>query len=351
VLAPTGRLSGLASFGAVVSGFASRVHFPRLSPRVASIALAALGMVVLMRSPQGPMSASTGPSGSVSSPTPAPIAALPIAAVAPTPTPPLIPNLPLPEASRGSAVVAPRPGEEFSRGDPNGTEIYITIDDCQNWARVEAALEVARAKGVQLTLFPAGKYINEHPTDAARVLRKAVAYGNEIDNHGYSHAHLGSGYSVEAMKADLEAQLAIVRTALGDPDYQEWFVRTPYGSAMGTAQLKAAATDERLAIVTWSVDSKGYYKGSTVASVMHNVFETGRLSGGAIILMHDDYADMKALPRVIDGIWERGFTVGGVLKKILIDPAASAVGGGGGKAAVAAHGEIAIARVDDAPAV
>jgi peptidoglycan/xylan/chitin deacetylase (PgdA/CDA1 family) len=339
--APTGRMSSLASFGTGMLGLVSRVRLARPSLRVVSIALATLGMVVLMRTPQGPMSASAGPSGSVSPPTPAPIAALPTATVASTPTPPLTPNLPLPEASRGSAMIAPRPGEEFNRGNPNGTDVYITIDDCQDWARVEAALEVAWAKGVQLTLFPAGKYI-----DSA----KAVAYGDEIDNHSYSHAHLG-GYSLDMVKADLEAQLAAVRTALGDPDYQEWFLRPPYGSGMRSAALKAAAADERLAIVTWSIDTKSYYKGSSVASVMHNIFETGRLAGGAIILMHDDYADMAALPRVIDGIWERGFTVGGVLKKILIDPAATAVGGGGGNTAVAPPGEIVMARVDDAPEV
>ena len=349
--ASTGKLTGLASLGAGALRFASRVRSARPTPRAASIALAALCMVVLMRASQGPMFAPAGSSDSGSSAAPTQIAALPTATAVPTPTPPLTPNLPMPEESRGSALVTPKPGAEFYHGNPYGSEIYITIDDCSNWARVEGALEVARAKGVDLTLFPAGRYIDSAKAEAARVLQKAVAYGDEIDNHTFSHSYIYGGSLVAAIKADLDAQLRAVRTALGDPSYQEWFVRTPYGSAMGTPHLRTAAAQEGLAIVKWSIDSNGYYPGSTVPWVMSNIFDSSSLKAGAIILMHDDYTDMQALPLVIDRIQAKGFTVGGVLKKILIDPAATAVVGGSGRPAVAAHPEIVMAKEDYAPTV
>jgi peptidoglycan/xylan/chitin deacetylase (PgdA/CDA1 family) len=318
---------------------------------VASIALAVLSLVVLMQASQGLMPAPAGSSDSGSSAVPTQIAALPTATVAPTPTPPLTPNLPLPDESRGSALVKPKPGAEFYHGNPYGSEIYISIDDCSNWARVEGALEVARAKGVELTLFPAGRYIDSDKADAARVLQKAVASGDEIDNHTYSHSYIYGGSLVSAIKADLEAQLGAVRKALGDPYYQEWFVRTPYGSAMGTPHLRTAAAELGLAIVKWSIDSKGYYLGSSVPFVMSNIFDSGFLKAGAIILMHDDYTDMQALPLVIDTIQARGFTVGGVMKKILIDPAATAIVGGSGRPAIAARPEIVMAKEDYAPTV
>jgi peptidoglycan/xylan/chitin deacetylase (PgdA/CDA1 family) len=277
------------------------------------------------------------------SPTPAPT-------LAPTPTPVPTSILAHPEPSRRTAVIKPMPGSEYFTGDANRSDIYITIDDCQTWSRVDTDLETAKAKGVQLTLFPAGKYIDTAEADAERVLQKAVAYGDEIDNHTYSHANIVGPTSVAGLKADLDRQIQVVRTALKDPTYQEWFVRTPYGSGMDNPNLVNAAAKDGLAIVKLSLDSSGYVANSTVGYVMKNVFESRNFKGGAIILLHDDYTDMKALPLIIDTIRARGFTVGGPLRNILIDPATTAFRDSRDQAAVATGPEIVMAREDYPPA-
>ena len=116
-----------------------------------------------------------------------------------------------------------------------------------------------------------------------------------------------------------------MRAALGDPTYRESFIRPPYGG-LGYFLTTAAAQDG-LEIVKWSNDSKGYMAGSTVDSVMNNVFNTGYFKNGAIILLHDDNTDTEALPLIIDTILAKGFSVGGDLRNILVGSTAPAASG------------------------
>ena len=204
----------------------------------------------------------------------------------------------------------------FSHGSVSKPRIYITIDDCSDWANVEKDIETARTENVQITFFPAGKYIDAHRDAAESALRKAVSYGDEIDNHTYHHVAIQPGSTGWA--ADLALQLATVRSALNDPTYQEWFVRPPFGAGLDNSDFVTAAYNAKLAIAMWSIDSGGYEDGSTVPFVMKNVFGD-RFRNGAIILMHADDTDTQALPSIIEGIEVRGFTVGGALKNILLD--------------------------------
>lgn len=322
-------------------------------PRVATIVVAALCTAALLRASQGaaPGPLYATPAQRSFSPVPTAIAALPTAAstLLPDATAAPGPDLAYPAEAGQSVDVKPRPGAYFYHGDVDRTEVFITVDDCQNWANVDTDLETAKAKGVQLTLFPAGRYIESARADAERVLQKAVSYGDEIDNHTYSHAFIQPTTST-GLKGDLDAQLSAVRTALKDPTYREWFLRPPYGSGLDNPNLYNAARDEGLAVVKWSIDTSGYQAGSTVTSVMHNVFETNHFRNGAIILMHDDNTDTQALPLIIDTIRAKGFSVGGVLRNILVT----------GNAAAAIHGlsqargpypGIVLGKEDHSPAI
>jgi peptidoglycan/xylan/chitin deacetylase (PgdA/CDA1 family) len=329
-------------------------HLPRPGRRLSramGIALCVLLVMIMVRAAQvvtaGPGQDSALGHGSLAASrvgavaTPAPTAG---ATPSPIANPIPAPNLSVPEQIGGSTLLLPKPGAEFWTGNTTRNEIYITMDDCQNWDRVDTDLETAQSKGVHLTIFPAGKYIDSDRAAAARELQKAVAYGDEIDNHTYTHTFVGVGATVAEIKGDLDAQILAVRTALNDPTYQEWFVRTPYGSGMDNPHLVTAAARDGLSIVRWSIDTKGYEAGSTVQSVMHNVFETNFFKPGAIILMHDDITDMQALPLIIDKIREKGFEVGGPLKNILINDGGKSVLGGSDTAAF--YPEIVMGRED-----
>jgi peptidoglycan/xylan/chitin deacetylase (PgdA/CDA1 family) len=288
----------------------------------------------------------------LSSPAPSEVAALPKPTSTPVPGTTAVPgpDLAYPAQAGQSVDVKPQPGAYFYHGDVGRTEVFITIDDCQNWANIDTDLETAKAKGVQLTLFPAGRYIDGARSEAARVLQKAVSYGDEIDNHTFSHAFIQPTTST-GLKGDLDAQLSAVRTALKDPTYREWFVRPPYGSGLDNQNLYNAARDDGLAVVRWSIDTSGYQTGSTVTSVMHNVFETNHFKNGAIILMHDDKTDMNALPLVIDTIRAKGFSVGGALRNILIAANATAAMDGRSQKTDRSYAEIAIRKEDHSQAI
>jgi peptidoglycan/xylan/chitin deacetylase (PgdA/CDA1 family) len=245
-------------------------------------------------------------------------------------------------------VPTPQPGVIFTHGDITEPYVYITIDDCRNWTNIEKDLETARDKNVHITLFPAGKYIDAHADEAAIALQKAVAYHDEIGNHTYTHNTIDPSAD-QGYYGDLYAQLYSVRQALKDPSYREWFVRPPYGSGLGNQFFTNAAVKMDLAVALWSIDSKGYQDGSTLRSVMRNVFDTGHFRNGAIILMHDDDTDTAALPLIIDTILARGMKVGGVLSNILIANGATAATDDGSHTAGPSGAELVMGREDYAP--
>lgn len=322
--APAGRIAEPLT-SAPSRGLFSRGRLPAGAPRAALAVALALSLTVLVRA-SGASAEAGLPSREPASPSPAPIAAATARpthtmAAAPTPesTPAASPSLvgPDPAQSPLSAILKPRPGRLYEHGDSSRSDVYITIDDCRDWANVEKDLQTARKAGVHVTLFPAGKYVDADQESASRVLLEAVADGNEIGNHTYTHSRLDSGVMID-IKADLDAQLATVRKALNDETYREWFVRPPYGSGLGYQPFVTAAVKDGLAIALWSIDTKGYQAGSTVEFVLQNVFDPKHFKNGAIILMHDDAVDTAALPLIIDGIRARGFAVGGVLRNILV---------------------------------
>lgn len=262
------------------------------------------------------------------------------AATTPVPTPYV------PIAVKTPRLPVPEPAAVFSHGDSRKAKIYITVDDCSNWPNVEKDIEIAKDNNVQITLFPAGKYIDAHRSDAAEALQRAVAYGDEVDNHTYSHTIIAPGTTGWA--EDLAAQLATVRTALNDPHYQEWFVRPPFGLGLDNMDFTTAAYKAKLAIAMWSIDSGGYESGSTVPFVMNNVFGKDFKNGG-VLLMHSDDTDTEALPLVISMIEQRGFTVGGVLRNILAEDEGIAAGGGT-RTQGASSADLVMGREDDPPA-
>lgn len=228
--AATGPATGPATSPATGPATGLRSHAGRSSAVAAAFYV--LLILILARSTFGP-----GPgAGSVATdtrPAASAIAAIqtdapdPTATPVATPTP--APNLTVRGQDRQSAVLAPRPGWEFHHADPTRKEIYITIDDCQNWDRVDQDLETAHQKGVQLTFFPAGRYVDGAEAAAEKELQKMVAYGDEIDNHTYAHTFVADNATEPALQGDLACQLFVVTNAFKDPTYREWFLRTHTG--------------------------------------------------------------------------------------------------------------------------
>ena len=308
---------------------------------LAAALLLSIGIAVLAGScqggvqPAGPSAGVSGPSAGVSDPSagvsdPSLAATMTRATPASSPpdeTSPTASTTELPTLVPGSsdaapwpspspAALKPAPGREFFHGDLSKAEVFITIDDCRNWKNIDLDLEAAHAAGIQVTLFPAGRFVDAYRQAAAAALQKAISYSDEIDNHTYVHES-PLGQDVLQIKGDLDTQLLAVRSALNDPAYREWFVRPPYGLGFDDSAFVTAAWRDDLAVAGWSIDSSGYEQGSTVAFVLHNVFETGHFRNGAIILLHDDDTDTAALPLIIDGIYARGLSIGGDLKNIL----------------------------------
>jgi peptidoglycan/xylan/chitin deacetylase (PgdA/CDA1 family) len=180
-------------------------------------------------------------------------------------------------------------------GDLTQAKVALTFDDGpgRHTARL---LEVLAAQDVRATFFLVGREVLAHP-DLARA---QAAAGHAIGNHSFTHPDLTT-LDAAHLADEIDRTSDAIAAATG---VRPTLARPPYGA---TDPAVAAALGERgLVEVLWDVDT-GDWKGQDAATTARNA-----LSGaddGAVILMHDTLeATVDAVPAIVDGLRERGFT-------------------------------------------
>lgn len=120
----------------------------------------------------------------------------------------------------------------------------------------------------------------------AELLRRIVAEGHVLCNHSTGFADMG-GYTIEQAQADLEQNLRIIRTALGDDDAPVPFFRAPNGSWGQTREVAVALGMQPLAVTNTIQDWDG--NDLSVATLEANI--RAALQPGRILLAHDGPAN------------------------------------------------------------
>lgn len=186
---------------------------------------------------------------------------------------------------------SPRLPEIFSRGDGSKPFVALTIDDDQDGAMVQQALDIARQKGVRFTFFPVGNSLEKN----AQLWQRAVSEGHEIGNHTFNHINLQTLSDAEIMSEIQSAQDALDR-ALGY-HYQTRLLRLPYGRGGyqgGDPRIISIAQRMGYSIVMWSVDASKQ--------------SSSDASNGDIVILHAQPADINSLGATIDVLKGRGLT-------------------------------------------
>lgn len=176
-----------------------------------------------------------------------------------------------------------------------GLVCALTFDDGPNGKDTTALLDFLGAREIRAVFAVIGERI-EAP-GGADLLRRAVAEGHVLCNHSTSFADMGD-WDADAVRADMLANLAIIRQALGDPTARVPFWRAPNGSWGLTADVAVELAMQPLDVVNvigdW-IDQDVDLLAGRLRAVM---------TQGQLVLVHDGGGDraasVAATMRVVD---------------------------------------------------
>lgn len=169
--------------------------------------------------------------------------------------------------------------------------VALTFDDGPGGDTERLLNDLAR-EGVHATFFVLGTAAHAKP----EVVRRMVAEGHEVGNHTWSHKQL-SKLSARAQGTEMRRGIEAITAAGATPTV----FRPPYGTY--NAATRSAAG---LPIVLWDIDTLDWKTRSTEKTIEAAL----TAKAGSIVLMHDIHAStVDAVPQIVSGLRERGFTL------------------------------------------
>jgi peptidoglycan/xylan/chitin deacetylase (PgdA/CDA1 family) len=226
----------------------------------------------------------------MTAPTTAPTTAPPAPTTAPTTTPP----------------PATTPAIVVRQGDTTRPVVAITIDAGSDTGHATEMLDTLAAYGVRATFGMTGRWAEANPG----LVRRMAVEGHQLVNHSYDHPSFtgrstGTAPLTTAQRLDQLARADAAIRAAGGGTTKPWF-RPPYGDVDDSVLADVGSAGYRYALM-WTVDSLGW-KGDGADQIVARCLD--RAAPGAIYLFHvgSASADHAALPRIIDGLRQRGYS-------------------------------------------
>lgn len=178
-----------------------------------------------------------------------------------------------------------------------GSLIALTFDDGPNTTVTPRVLDILKKYGAHATFFCIGSNIGPKTIP---VMQRAVAEGNEIASHTFSHPSLAKA-SREKRQTEMRRTSEAIKNAVG---YYPNFYRPPYLEIN-----KSALADIDLPGITGSA-SDDWMTSHTPEMIVATVLKTAK--PGAIYVMHDLAANSRtpvALETLIPRLQEMGYTL------------------------------------------
>ncbi|HEX4465484.1 MAG TPA: polysaccharide deacetylase family protein [Solirubrobacterales bacterium] len=183
------------------------------------------------------------------------------------------------------------PGRAVSEGPGARRDVALTFDDGPSSTQTPEILETLNRLDAHATFFEEGRHVVGRET----LMQEILLDGDEIGNHSFDHPHY-PGFG------ELASTDRRIRRATG---FEPCLFRPPYG--LVDPKDAAAAIGNRLETILWSFDSGDDHHVPAARMQAHVI---GSARPGSIVLMHDGGHHPQtplALPRVIEGLRERGF--------------------------------------------
>ncbi|MGE5627610.1 MAG: polysaccharide deacetylase family protein [Solirubrobacterales bacterium] len=187
----------------------------------------------------------------------------------------------------------------YINGPVNEKKVALTFDDGPDGNITPKILDVLKEKNVNASFFFIGQSIDLYPI----VVKRTYNEGNLVLNHSVNHLDLSKKSASDIEKEFKGNEDKIFNLINKRPA----IVRPPFGAI----NQQEAAEVEKLSCkaVIWSIDTLDWSQKES-SNITKNVLANVR--NGDIILMHsngDKKATLEALPGIIDGLKNKGFTI------------------------------------------
>ncbi len=178
--------------------------------------------------------------------------------------------------------------------------VLLTFDDAPYGNSLEIA-DALEERGVSAIFFVNSMYMeDEAGTEAIQEIHER---GFEIANHTHTHAKLDD-YSEEAQREEIVKTNDIIEEATGE---RPRFFRAPHG--VMTEYSKQVVAEEGMSWMNWSFGYDWQVDYQDPAALADITLNTELLGDGTNILMHDREWTAGAVPEIVDGLIEQGFTI------------------------------------------
>lgn len=178
--------------------------------------------------------------------------------------------------------------------------VLLTFDDAPYGNSLEIA-EALEERGVNAIFFVNSMYMEDEEGKA--VIQDLHERGFEIANHTHTHAKLDD-YSEESQREEIITTNDIVEEATGE---RPRFFRAPHG--IMTEYSKQVVAEEGMTWMNWSFGYDWEVQYQDADALADITLNTELLGNGANILMHDREWTAAAVPTIVDGLIEQGFTI------------------------------------------
>lgn len=184
------------------------------------------------------------------------------------------------------------PATFVQHGPRDRKQIALTFHTNGDLALTNQLLGEAESRGVPLTLFVVGSWLDANPSMASKVLQA----GHELANHTYTHPSLG-----QLGPSSVDAEIAKCRDTITRLTGQrvKWF--RPSGIDVPTGLILAEAAKTGYAtVVGYDVDPLDY-QDPGAAAILSRV--KTRMAPGSIVSLHTGHAGtVAALPAILDAL-------------------------------------------------
>ena len=180
--------------------------------------------------------------------------------------------------------------------------VLLTFDDAPYGNTMQIADTLAE-RDVSALFFVNGMYMEEE--EGFETMQEIPDMGFEIGHHTHTHATLNdSMYSEEDIHAEILKTSDIVEEAIGE---RPRFFRAPHGIMTDYAEQVVA--EEGMSWMNWSFGYDWEVQYQDAEALADITLNTELLGNGTNILMHDRTWTADAVPAIVDGLLEQGFTI------------------------------------------
>ncbi len=188
----------------------------------------------------------------------------------------------------------------IKEGSRNEKKIALTFDDWGSDDTLDSILDTLDKYDVKATFFFRAKGVESNPSLAYAISQR----GHEVGSHTYSHVDLDT-LTWEEIQQDMVKSHEVIAWAINKEPKR--YLRPPRG-IINEEIAKAVAACGYKDIIMYGPSALDWKKEKTAKDIAD--YMLSNTYNGAILLLHmlDDISTPEALPMILEGLQEQGYT-------------------------------------------